>query len=101
MLRQDIQLSKSPWGASAILVRRKDLHGKPQPCRFVIDYRALNSVNKSDGFPLPQVIDILDWLGGGKAFAKLDLDNGYWQVPVREEHINLCSRLPLPLRTWS
>ena len=63
----------------------------------MIDYRALNSVNKSDGFPLPQVIDILDWLGGGKAFAKLDLANGYWQVPVREEHINL----PLPLRTWS
>ena len=102
MLRQDIiQPSKSPWGAPTILIRRKDLHGKPQPPRFVVDYRALNSVNKSDGFPLPQVIDILDWLGGGKAFAKLDLDNGYWQVPVREEHINLCSRLPLPLRTWS
>ena len=86
MLKQDIiRPSKSPWGAPAILVRRKDLHGKPQPPRFVVDYRALNSVTKSDGFPLPQVIDILDWLGGGKTFAKLDLANGYWQVPVREE----------------
>ena len=86
MLKQDIiRPSKSPWGAPAILVRRKDLHGKPQPPRFVVDYRALNSVTKSDGFPLPQVIDILDWLGGGKSFAKLDLANGYWQVPVREE----------------
>ena len=86
MLKQDINRpSKSPWGAPAILVRRKDLHGKPQPPRFVVDYRALNSVTKSDGFPLPQVIDILDWLGGGKSFAKLDLANGYWQVPVREE----------------
>ena len=100
MLRQDIiQPSKSPWGAPTILVRRKDLHCIPQPSRFVVDYRALNSVNKSDGFRLPQVIDILDWPGGGKAFAKLDLANGYWQVPVREELINLCSRLPLPLRT--
>ena len=61
MLRQDIiQPSKSLWGAPAILVRRKDLHGKPQPPRFVVDYRALNSVTKSDGFPLPQVIDILN-----------------------------------------
>ena len=86
MLKQDIiQPSKSPWGAPAILVGRKDLHGKPQPPRFVVDYHALNSVTKSDGFPLPQVIDILDWLGGGKSFAKLDLANGYWQVPVREE----------------
>ena len=34
---------------------------------------------------ISQVIDILDWLGGGKSFAKLDLANGYWQVPVREE----------------
>jgi len=37
------------------------------------------------GFPLPQVIDILDWLGGGKAFAKLDLAKSYGLVPVREE----------------
>ena len=67
MLRQDIiRPSKSPWGAPAILVRCKDLHGKPQPPRFVVDYRSLNAVTKSDGFPLPQVIDILDWFGGGK-----------------------------------
>ena len=29
--------------------------------------------------------DILNRLGGGKSFAKLDLGNGYWQVPVGEE----------------
>ena len=51
----------------------------------MVDYRALNSVTKSDGFSLPQVIDILDWLGGGKAYAKLDFANGYSQVPVQEE----------------
>ena len=42
MLRQDIRPSKSPWGAPAILVCRKDLHGKPQPPRFIVDYRLLN-----------------------------------------------------------
>jgi len=85
MLQQDIiRPSKFPWGAPAILGRRKDLHGKPQHPRFAVDYRLLNSVTKNDGFPLPQVIHILDWLDGGKSFAKLDLANGYWQVPVRE-----------------
>ena len=79
MLKQDIiQPSKSPWCPPAVLVRRKDLHGKPQPPRFVVDFRTLNSVTKSDGFPLPRVIDILDWLGGGKSFVKLHLTNGYW-----------------------
>ena len=47
MIKQDnIRPSKSPWGAPAIIVRRKDLNGKPQPPRFVLDYRALNSVTK-------------------------------------------------------
>ena len=65
MLQQGIiRPSKSPWGAPAILVPSKDLHSKPQPPRVVVDYRAINSVTKSDGFPVPQDIDILDWLGG-------------------------------------
>lgn len=86
MLRQNIlQPSKSPWGAPAILVKKKDNHGKPQPPRFVVDYRALNAVTTSDGFPVPQVIDILDWLGGGKVFAKLDMASGYWQIPVAKQ----------------
>ena len=86
MLRRDIiPPSNSPWGAPVKLVRRKDLHGRLQPPTFVVDYRALNSVTKSEDFPLLQVIDILARLGGCKSFAKLDLANGYWQVPVREE----------------
>ena len=66
-------------------MRFKDLQSQPQPPRFVVDYRALNSVTKSDGCPLPQVIDILDWLGEGKSFPKLDLPDGYWQVPLKEK----------------
>ena len=84
MQKQDIiRPSKSPLGAPAILGRRKDLQSQPQPPRFVVDYRALDSVTKGDGFPLPQVIDILDWLGVGKLFAKLDLANGHWQVRLQ------------------
>ena len=54
MLKQDIiRPSKSPSGAPAIRVLRKDLQGKPQPPHFVVDYRALNSghfpFNKNSG----------------------------------------------------
>ena len=60
MQKQDIiRPSKSLLGAPAILGRRKDLQSQPQSPRFVVDYRALDSVTKGDGFPLPQVIDIL------------------------------------------
>ena len=82
-----IQPSTSAWGAPCILVRKPLEKGKPQPPRFVVDYRALNQVTKGDGYPIPSVSNILDTLGGGKIFAKLDLASGYWQVPVNPQHI--------------
>ena len=82
-----IQPSTSSWGAPCILVRKPLEKGKPQPPRFVVDYRALNQVTKGDGYPIPSVSNILDTLGGGKIFAKLDLASGYWQVPVNPQHI--------------
>ena len=53
----------------------------------MVDYGALNQVTKGDGYPIPSVSNILDTLGGGKIFAKLDLASGYWQVPVNPQHI--------------
>ena len=82
-----IQPSTSAWGAPCILVRKPLEKGKPQPPPFVVDYRALNQVTKGDGYPIPSVSNILDTLGGGKIFAKLDLASGYWQVPVNPQHI--------------
>ena len=82
-----IHPSTSAWGAPCILVRKPLEKGKPQPPRFVVDYRALNQVTKGDGYPIPSVLNILDTLGGGKIFAKLDLASGYWQVPVNPQHI--------------
>ena len=75
-----IRPSFSSWGAPCILVWKPLEKGLPQPPRFVVDYRGLNTVTAGDGYPIPSVSNVLDALSGGKKFAKLDLANGYWQV---------------------
>ena len=79
--------SKSAWGSPCILVRKPLEKGKPQPPRFVVDYRGLNAITKGDGYPIPSVSNILDATSGGKYFGKLDLASGYWQILVNPEHV--------------
>ena len=78
-----IEPSSSPWGSPCILVRKPLEQGKPQPPRFVVDYRKLNSVTISDGYPIPPLSNILDNLSSGKYYSKLDLASGYWQIKLR------------------
>ena len=60
-----IQPSHSPYGSLCLLVRKPLEKGQPQPPRFVVDYRRLNSVTLDDGYPIPSVSNILDALSGG------------------------------------
>ena len=72
---QVIQPSESPWTSPIVLVRKKD--------GLCVDYRTLNSVTKTDSFPLPRIDDILDQLGESQYFTTLDLKSGFWQVKVQ------------------
>ena len=69
---QVVQLSKSPWARSVVLMQKKD-----GSHRFCLVYTVLNDVTKADHYPLPRIDDLLDKLGKAKFFPSLDLASGF------------------------
>jgi len=49
--------SVSPWGASVLLVKKKD-----GSMRLCVDYRQLNKVTSKKKYPLPKIDDLMDLL---------------------------------------
>lgn len=100
--------SYSPWNAPVLLVPKKGAKTVDN-YRLVIDYRQLNNVVEDDKYPIPDMGEILDGLGKAQIFSTLDLDQGYYQIPLHKEsrpytafstpdgHFNL-TRLPMGLK---
>ena len=55
--------------------------------RFCVDYRALNDASKAEGWPLPNISQMLRRIGETKPqyFAIMDLTKGFYQAPLSEE----------------
>ncbi|XLU80870.1 hypothetical protein S245_004290, partial [Arachis hypogaea] len=77
-----IRPSVSPWGAPALLVKKKD-----GSMRLCVDYRQLNKVTVKNKYPLPRIDDLMDQLQGANVFSKIDLRSEYHQIRVRDEDI--------------
>jgi hypothetical protein len=78
MLQQGvIEESNSPWMAPAVFTRKES-----GEIRLCVDYRELNKKTKKDAYPLPLPDEVQDNLAGSTVFTTLDLQCGYWQVPV-------------------
>ena len=49
---------------------------------MVLDFRALNEKTVGDAYPLPNIVDILDQLGGARYFSVCDLASGFHQIKM-------------------
>jgi len=56
--------------------------------RIAVDYRELMKRTVKDSYPLPLPDEIQDRLHGSCMFSTLDLNSGYWQVPVQPEMVD-------------
>lgn len=75
-----IEESSSPWMAPAVFVQKKS-----GEIRLCVDYRELNKKTQKDAYPLPLPDEVQDKLAGSTIFSTLDLQSGYWQLPVNPE----------------
>ena len=75
-----IEESSSPWLAPTVFVRKKT-----GDIRICVDYRELNKRTVKDAYPLSLPDEVQDKLAGSVIFSNLDLQSGYWQLPV---HVN-------------
>ncbi len=77
-----IQRSTSPWSSPLHMVRKAD--GSWRPCR---DFRWLNLVTEPDVYPLPNMLDFAAKAAGCTVFSKINLREGYYQIPVNPEDV--------------
>jgi len=77
-----VRRSSSSWSSPLHLVKKKD--GSWRPCG---DFRRLNLVTVEDKYPVPNMGDFTGQVEGCSVFSKLDLKNGYLQVPLHPSAI--------------
>ncbi|KAF8768490.1 Retrovirus-related Pol polyprotein like [Argiope bruennichi] len=93
-----IEMGQSDYTSPMLLV---EAPGKaPRPC---IDYRKLNSVIKTEYFPLPNLEERVERVSAAKFITVLDLAKGYWQIPMTKNASRLAAFVTnfgtyLPLR---
>lgn len=78
-----IRPSNSSWSSPVVLAKKKD-----DSYRFCVDYRKLNAATLKDVYLIPPVEEIFDQIGESKIFSTLDLDRGFWQIPMEENDKN-------------
>jgi hypothetical protein len=77
-----IRPSSSPWGCSALFVKKKD-----QSLRLCVNYQPLNAVTIKNKYPLPRIDILFDQLAGARVFSKIDLRSGYHQIKIRPKDV--------------
>lgn len=77
------RVDASPWISNLVVVKKS---GGLRPC---VDLRQVNKVVVPDKYPLPMVEELSAKFHGSMVFSKLDLRQGYLQVPLHPDSGNL------------
>ena len=77
-----IRPSRSPWSSPVVLVPKKG-----GEIRFCVDYHRLNKVTRLETYPLPRIDETLRAFQGAMYFSVMDMQSGYWQIPLDEKSI--------------
>ena len=56
------------------------------------DYKVhVNDKFSTEAYPHPCIETIFSKVSGAKFFAKIDLSNAYWEIPLDEKSQNVCT----------
>ena len=69
-----IERCEATWVMPVIMVKKKDTID----LRMRIDFRSLNKDMIVENYPIPRIDYVLNVLGKGKYFTKIDLKLGFW-----------------------
>lgn len=72
----------TPWVSPIVVVPK--LH-KPNEIRICVDMRALNKAIIREKHIIPTIDDVAHDLNGCKVFSKIDLNQGYHQIPLHPD----------------
>lgn len=57
--------------------------------RIVFDLRKINEITVVQDYPMQKIEEILYQIGGARFFSKIDLNSGYYQVPMVEADMEI------------
>ena len=72
----------TPWVSPIVVVPKPH---KPNEIRICVDMRALNKAIIRERHVIPTIDDVVHDLNGCKVFSKIDLNQGYHQIPLHPD----------------
>ena len=70
--------TSTSWSSPIVTVLKKD-----GSLRMCVDYRAVNAKTRPDPYQMPRVEEILEALTEARYISKIDLNKGYYQIPIQ------------------
>jgi hypothetical protein len=76
---------QSPWGFQPVLAPKSD-----GSLRFCINFKPLNRITLKDKYPVPLILELLQFINGNACFSVMDCFAGYWQIKLSPESRQYC-----------